>query len=188
MKRILSVFLMLTLVLGLCACSSKEEKETDVNETETNNVSEPSSDYGTMPEFSVVDIEGNTVTDDIFSQAELTVVNFWATYCNPCINELPDLGMWSESMDENLQIIGVLVDVKSLDSDEYTNAQTIVEETGAHYPHLVADEQFDDIISQIVGVPTTFFVDRDGNIVGEPILGADVDGYKLFVKEYFNEK
>ena len=62
-------------------------------------------------------LEGNTVTNDILSQADLTVVNFWGTFCNPCINEMPELAKWNEEMPDNVQMLGAIVDVETVDSD-----------------------------------------------------------------------
>ena len=64
----------------------------------------------------------------------------------------------------------------------------IIKETGADYQHLIATEEFDDMISNLVGVPTTFFVDSTGKIIGEPFAGADVDAYKQTVEDYLNGK
>lgn len=189
-KKFFSIFLITIMCFSLCACSSEEESADDTGKSNTEQGDIEQADYEqdpfVMPEFSAIDLQGNTVTEEIFSQVDLTVVNFWATYCGPCINELPELGEWSESMADNVQIIGIIVDVGSEESDEYTLAQQIVEQTGAGYLHLAAAEEFDDIISELIGVPTTFFVDKNGDIVGEPIVGADVDGYKKFVEEYFD--
>lgn len=88
-----------------------------------NNASFPSA----VNVFSTTDLKGNTVTNDIFSQADLTVVNFWGTFCNPCINEMPELAKWNEEMPDNVQMLGAIVDVETVDSDEYALAQQIVE-------------------------------------------------------------
>lgn len=192
MKRVISILFIVVLCLGMWACSPAEDKGTDsVNALkepadETENEPEILSSQDLMPEFSVSDLEGNTVTNDIFTQADLTVVNFWATYCNPCINEMPELGKWAEEMPEQVQIIGIIVDAGSAETDEAVMARQIVEMTGADYPQLIAAAEFDDIMQTIVGVPTTFFVDKTGNIVMDPIIGADVDGYKRSVEEYLN--
>lgn len=66
--------------------------------------------------------------------------------------------------------------------------EKIIKETGADYQHLIATEEFDDMISNLVGVPTTFFVDSTGKIIGEPFAGADVDAYKQTVEDYLNGK
>ncbi len=89
-------------------------------------------------------------------------------------------------MPENVRIIGIVTDVPSEDSDQYALAQQIVEKTGVKYANLVAGEEFNPVIREIVGVPTTFFVDKDGKFVGSPIVGADVAGYKSFVEGYLD--
>lgn len=186
MKRYISVLIILALCLSMCACSSSSEEKVTGSEEKVASSSEDEAP-NVMPEFSTVDLEGNEVTSDIFAQADLTVVNFWATYCSPCINELPDLEEWSESMPENVQIIGIVVDVESEDSEEYSSAHQIVDATGVTYQNLVAAGEFDEMISEMIGVPTTYFVDREGNLVGNSIIGANVSGYKKYVEEYLNE-
>ena len=185
MRRFFSAALIVVLCICMGACSSKKEEQEKQTKT-AKALAAFSSFPDTMPEFSTVDLEGNMVTNDLFSQADLTVVNFWATYCNPCIDELPKLAEWSETMSENVQLVGIVTDIGSEDSEEYAAAQQIVEKTEAGYQHLLPGNEFNDIIGQLVGVPTTFFVDKEGNIVGDPIVGADVTGYKKFVEEYFD--
>ena len=133
-----------------------------------------------FPAFETVDLNGNTVTHEIFYDKDLTVVNIWGTYCSPCIDEMPELAEWSESMPENMQLIGLISDLYSADDAETLElAQAICEATGADvYTSLVASEDFTDLLYGIVGVPTTFFVDRNGTIVGDPIVGANVAGCK----------
>lgn len=207
MKKISALCLAGMLCLGLWACSSSEDsssgdssgttKSTDVskeNNTEKSDSSsgkQETSENGfpvNMPEFSTTDMDGNKVTNDIFADYDLTVVNFWATYCNPCINELPELAEWKKELPDNVNLIGLLVDVDEKGSDQYKLAEKIIKETGADYQHLIATEEFDDMISNLVGVPTTFFVDSTGKIIGEPFAGADVDAYKQTVEDYLNGK
>ena len=183
MKKMISMLLVIVLCLCMCACGSKEDEQENTDKAPAS-----SSDEDSMPSFSTVDIEGNTVTSDIFSQVDLTVVNFWATYCNPCIGEMPELAEWSESMPDNVQIIGIVVDVASEGASEYQTAKQIVEKTGADFQHLLPTAEMEDVMSKLIGVPTTIFVDKDGNIVGDPIIGANVGGYKKFVEEYLNEQ
>ena len=133
-----------------------------------------------FPAFETVDLNGNTVTNEIFYGKDLTVVNIWGTYCNPCIDEMPELAEWSKSMPENMQLIGLVSDLYSADdADTLELAQAICEATGADvYTSLVANEDFMDLLYGIVGVPTTLFVDSTGAIVGDPIVGANVAGCK----------
>jgi len=145
---------------------------------------------GTIAPFETTDLAGNPVTNDIFAGKDLTVVNVWGTYCNPCIEEMPDLASWSAEMPENVQLIGVVCDLFSLDdADTLETANAICEATGASvYPSLVANETLMPLLQSVVGVPTTFFVDGEGKLVGDPIVGANVPGCRAFVEAYFEGK
>lgn len=139
-----------------------------------------------MAAFSAKDLKGNDVTNDIFKDKELTVVNVWGTFCSPCIGEMPELGKWAEAMPDNVQIIGLIVDVEGEDDGNFELANNIVKTADADFTQIIANEDFSELLDEITGVPTTFFVDADGNIVGSPIIGADVEAYKSFVEEYIN--
>ena len=193
MKKISALCLAGMLCLGLWACSSSEDSSSEGSSSSDSSgtTKQESSENGfpvNMPEFSTTDMDGNKVTNDIFADYDLTVVNFWATYCNPCIDELPELAEWKKELPDNVNLIGLLVDVDEKGSDQYKLAEKIIKETGADYQHLIATEEFDDMISNLVGVPTTFFVDSTGKIIGEPFAGADVDAYKQTVEDYLNGK
>ena len=124
-----------------------------------------------LANFSSVLLTGETVDSSLFADHKLTMVNIWATYCNPCIAEMPYLGQLHTDYEEGeFQVVGLVVDM--LDSDgsihpmavEY--AWMIIDATGAYYPHMLPSD--DLILSQLqnlVGVPTTVFVDSQGNIL-----------------------
>ena len=193
MKKISALCLAGMLCLGLWACSSSQDSSSEESSSSDSSgtTKQETSENGfpvNMPEFSTTDMDGNKVTNDIFADYDLTVVNFWATYCNPCIDELPELAEWKKELPDNVNLIGLLVDVDEKGSDQYKLAEKIIKETGADYQHLIATEEFDDLISDLVGVPTTFFVDSTGKIIGEPFAGADVDAYKQTVEDYLNGK
>ncbi|MBP3637709.1 MAG: TlpA family protein disulfide reductase [Clostridia bacterium] len=144
---------------------------------------------GAFPAFETKDINGNTVTNDIFTGKKLTVVNIWGTYCGPCINEMPELAAWAAEMPEDVQIIGLVSDLASYeDTATVEKAKLICEKTGVAYLNLVANEDFYDLLMGVTGVPTTIFVDGQGNIVGEEIVGAYVPRYKEQVELLLNEQ
>lgn len=187
MKKLCSILLITALCVSMVACGSKNKEKRQVNSIVTtmgNNASFPSA----VNVFSTTDLEGNTVTNDIFSQADLTVVNFWGTFCNPCINEMPELAKWNEEMPDNVQMLGAIVDVEAVDSDEYALAQQIVEKTGVTYENVIAPGAFDQFINKLAGVPTTVFIDKNGKVVGEAVVGAKVEEYKQQVEDYLNEQ
>ena len=188
MKKISALCLAGILCFGLWACSSSEDSSSSDSSGTTKQETSENGFPVNMPEFSTTDMDGNKVTNDTFADYDLTVVNFWATYCNPCIDELPELAEWKKELPDNVNLIGLLVDVDEKGSDQYKLAEKIIKETGADYQHLIATEEFDDMISNLVGVPTTFFVDSTGKIIGEPFAGADVNAYKQTVEDYLNGK
>lgn len=141
-----------------------------------------------VPDFKVKDLEGNEVTNDFFAKADLTVVNFWGTFCGPCIGEMPELEKWSEELPDNVQLLGVMMDVTSEEDSTYQDAKKIVAATKVKYTNIIGRIAFQEYLKHMVGVPTTIFVDKDGKLVGEPIIGANVPAYKKFVEDYLNEK
>lgn len=159
------------------------------NSVEENVASEQSASGSKMPTFTAKDLDGNTVTESIFSEKDLTVVNIWGTFCNPCIGEMPELGAWAKDMPDNVQLIGLVVDIAGdEDTEHHDLAVSITQSADADFTHIVANQDFIDILQDVYGVPTTMFVDKDGNIVGDPVVGAYVDRYKAFVEDYLNEQ
>lgn len=156
-------------------------------DTETDSASEQADSGAKMPSFTATDLNGNTVTESIFSEKDLTVVNIWGTFCGPCVGEMPELGTWAQEMPDNVQLIGLVIDVADEEDTEHRDlAVSIMEKAGADFTQIIANQDFADILKDIYGVPTTIFVDKEGNIVGDSIIGADVDGYKQFVEEYLD--
>ncbi|MFW5677902.1 MAG: TlpA disulfide reductase family protein, partial [Acetivibrio ethanolgignens] len=135
------------------------------------------------------DLGGNTVTNSIFEEKDLTVVNIWGTFCTPCVEEMPELGEWAKSMPDNVQLVGLVADLQSEDDTEHHDlAVSITEKADANFTHMIANSDFDNITKSVTGVPTTFFVDKEGKIVGNAVVGADVEGCKKAVEDYFNEQ
>ena len=117
------------------------------------------------------DLEGDPVTSEIFSQSKLTMVNVWATYCNPCLREMPDLGELAVEYDkQRFQIIGIVSDV--LEGEDQSLAESLIQQTGADYTHLLLNESiYNALLTDVSGVPTTFFVDEKGNVL-DVVVGA----------------
>ncbi|MDC7289618.1 redoxin family protein [Blautia schinkii] len=145
---------------------------------ETNDADETKADVGEASWiFTNEDLEGNEVTQDIFKDKKLTMVNYWATFCGPCLREMPDLGeLQEEYADKGFQIVGVVADVMEDQNGELTNldvAKEAVEATKAGYVHLpITQEMLGGPVANVQVVPTTVFVDENGNMVGEEQLGS----------------
>lgn len=123
--------------------------------------------------FEGTDLEGNAVSEDIFLQSKLTMVNIWATYCNPCLNEMPGLGELASEYDRSeFQIIGIVSDVR--EGEDQTPVEELVRQTGADYPHLLANDSIDQaFLAGVSGVPTTFFFDGEGACLGGVVGSAE---------------
>ncbi len=155
--------------------------------TEVKDIADQAAAGDVMPAFSAKDTKGNLVTNEIFSQKDLTVVNVWGTFCSPCIEEMPELGEWAKEMPENVQLIGIVGDVYGEGAGELLkDAQSIIEKAGVEFVNIVPDEALNEWLEGIVAYPTTVFVDREGNLVSEPISGAYVEEYKEAVEEYLS--
>jgi len=186
MKKIIYLFLCGFMLLAVSGCQTSEKaKDNEIqddssDETQTADNSSESTETlpSLMPEFEAVDINGNTITNEIFAGKKITMVNIWATYCGPCIDEMPALGDLSRSLPEDAQIVGLVIDVSG--DTNLKAAQDIAGNANADFTHIVADETLIDMIQNILGVPTSFFVDEEGKLVGGTILGARSE------KEYFN--
>ena len=129
-----------------------------------------------FPAFEGKDLDGNTVkSNELFSTNAVTVVNFWFTTCNPCVGELSDLDALNKELAEKGgSLIGV--NTFTLDGDEtaISEAKDVLAKKGATYQNVYfdSDGEAGKFTGNIFAYPTTYVVDRSGNIVGEPIVGA----------------
>lgn len=139
--------------------------------------------------FEAVNTAGETVSSDIFADSRLTMVNVWATYCNPCLVEMPYLReLASEYSSEDFQIIGIVSDVLEGDEAALDTALSLIEETGADYTHLLLNESlYTSMLTGVTAVPTTFFVDSDGQILDTVIGAMEKDAWKEAIDAYLEE-
>ena len=136
-------------------------------------------DDGSMqkfPAFEGKDLDGNTVkSDELFSANAVTVVNFWFTTCNPCVGELSELDALNKELAKKG---GALIGVNTftLDGDEaaISEAKDVLDKKGVTYQNVyfASDGEAGKFTANIFAYPTTYVVDRNGNIVGDPIVGA----------------
>ena len=141
-----------------------------------NEETDANGDAQTFPAFEGKDLDGNEVkSDELFSANAVTVVNFWFTTCSPCVGELGDLDALNKELAEKG---GALIGVNAftLDGDEtaIADAKDVLAKKGATYQNVYFDSSSPAgaFTANIFAFPTTYVVDRNGNIVGEPIVGA----------------
>ena len=148
------------------------------------------SDADNVGTFETTDIDGNTYTEKVFSDYDLTLVNAFTTWCSPCVNEMPELEkLYQEMKDQGVGVVGMVLDSVSEDGTPddsiVQKAQLLKEKTGVTYPLLIPDKGFlNGRISGLQSFPESFFVDKDGNIVSDPIMGSNtLDGWKEAVEK-----
>ena len=141
-----------------------------------NEETDANGDVQKFPSFEGKDLDGNEVkSDELFSANAVTVVNFWFTTCSPCVGELGDLDALNKELaDKGGALIGV--NAFTLDGDEtaIADAKDVLAKKGATYQNVYFDSNSPAgaFTANIFAFPTTYVVDRNGNIVGEPIVGA----------------
>ena len=128
-----------------------------------------------FPAFEGLDLDGNPVTSELFKENSVTVVNFWFSACAPCIGELGELNELDQMLREKGgAVIGINADTIGGDESMIMEAKSILEKKGAKYQNIYfpADSEAGKLTYSITAFPTTMVVDRNGNIVGEAILGG----------------
>jgi thiol-disulfide isomerase/thioredoxin len=188
-RMFLSGFFCLALLAG-CGSEGNNSAEEGKNEkapsAEADSLQEPldsgkQETMGSMEnigEFAMEDIEGNSFTQEMFADYDLTMVNVFTTWCTPCVNEIPDLQELSEEVKEQgVNIVGIVLDAANgsgnADPETVEQAKLLAEKTGATYPFLIPDAGYlGGRLAGINAVPETFFVDKEGNIVGETYSGS----------------
>ena len=166
-KRLLIVLLCLLLAVSACG---KTEIRPAADESKSEEAAQALS-------FETTDLNGNAVSsEELFSSHKITMVNVMTTWCTYCIQELPELQELSETYEEQgCAVVGLLYD--GTDDALIETGRTLMEEAGAGYTVLCPWEGMETQIP-VQAFPTTFFVSSDGQIVGETVVGADIESYQ----------
>lgn len=198
MKKTAAILLIATLSLGIITgCGNSEQQAQSGAETaqpeasqDTAQTTEAAAPEDGIINYTVKDLDLNDVAlADYVKGNKVTMINFWGTFCGPCISEMPDLGeIERKYKDKGFEIVGLTTDVAdpqgNYDESVIDDARSIIEDTGITYPVLVAPVQLmEDIGLQYV--PTTYFLDSEGNVLGSAEIGSKsstewenvIDGY-----------
>lgn len=165
--------------------NQKTEQKTEQNTDKNTNSSLSSSTI--FKDMKTTDIDGNKVDKSIFSKYKLTMVNVWNTGCSPCISEIPTLDRLNkEYREKGVSIKGMLLESGiGLTDEEKATAKEILSKASATYQQLTVTkdmvEKDDTLLLQ--AFPTTFFIDKDGNIVDSIEGSNDYDGWKAKIDE-----
>ena len=153
-KRIPALILVLSMALALLSgCSN-------------------SSPTGAFSSFSANTLDGSAFTQKDIAAKDATVINFWATFCGPCLAEMPDLAAYAQSLPENVQLITVCLD----GAGNPVGVKHTLDQAGFQGITLLdGDENFMALCQSVQAVPTTVFVDSSGNTVGDVVIGGQKD-------------
>ena len=140
---------------------------------------------GNKVSFTTTDTDGNPVTsEELFAGNKVTVVNIWASWCGPCIRELPELEEISARLaGQNCGVVGLLYDGD--DAAALADAKQTMKDAGVTYPVILPPEKV-DVLFPLEAFPTTYFVDSEGCILTEPVIGALVNQYESTVNDLLN--
>ena len=164
------------------------ELENDTTTSEATDAENNSEDASPFRDFSGQDYDGNTVDESLFSNNAVTVVNFWFTGCKPCVAELSKLNELNDAIKSmGGEVVGINTETFDGNQDAIKEAAAVLESQGAKYRNLSIDSASaaGKYASDIMAFPTTILVDRNGNIVGEPMLGGidNQENYDTLMKQ-----
>ena len=154
--------------------SSASEKDESKNDSTTQSTTSKE-ERAAFQSFDAEDIFGAKVSSKVFEENKLTVVNLFTTWCAPCISELPELAKLDKEL-EDIGFIGIVLDINEGDGiveSALRTAKDLCNDSGAEYPYLIPDESLVEFCRSIYSVPTTYFVDSNGKIVGDPVVGSN---------------
>ncbi|MBQ3866191.1 MAG: TlpA family protein disulfide reductase [Clostridia bacterium] len=162
-QTILTLFLCFALLLSACGTAKTQE-------------SGPQTEKELLSSFVTKDLDGNIVDQEILKGKKLTVVNVWATFCGPCLREMPELEKLSKEMESRgVQVIGIVSDITDwnyqIQGRLLEQAKEIVSQTGVSFPSLIPCRDLAALCGA-QSVPTTFFVDENGRQIGDAYVGA----------------
>ncbi len=159
-----------------------EDKQTaNLSETPTSQTSNKSN----MNDFNAETLNGENFTSEDLKKYDLTMVNLWFTGCKPCVDKMPDTQELYSKLPENVNMVSICAD----GNGNKELASKIVSESNVKYPALIPDDKLNESILKNVSVfPTTIFVDKDGNIVGDPMEGSPASNYVDMYLEEVNKR
>lgn len=209
MKKVLALLLAIIMVFALAACGqsakqaeapadeeaaaaeaepeeapveeeSAEAPDEEEPEEAPDEEEEPAEPDGVL-RFTTADSDGDEWTDEAFANAKVTMLNEWAYWCPPCVGEMPDLQrLYENYADQGFQILGV-----SYEEYEADNVQ-LMEDLGITYPCLRMTDSIEEYLNTGY-VPSTIFVDSEGNVLGEAIVGPNTyEGWAEIIEGYLN--
>lgn len=170
-KKTILILSVVAIIASLAACGKSNPPSNAANQSGANQEEVVKSEP--FPNFVGKDFDGNTVDNSLFSRNEATLLNFWFNGCSACVNEMPALEKFNARLREKgAELVGVNVQANE-SKENLDEAKEILSKQGVTYRNIIIDDEQDAraYIAKIFSFPTTIIVDKNGHIVGQPILG-----------------
>ncbi len=163
---------------------AEEEKEDDGNRVDVNIPDSEISDFKLT--FRSTTLDNKKVTQDIFSDYDITAVFVWGTYCGSCISEMGEYASMYENLPDNVNLVGILLDVYDGIDSNVKDANDILDDAGAGFTNIRTSDDLYGLVSNVQYIPSSFFVDREGHIVGGLLEGAGYNETYKALKKYMD--
>lgn len=194
MKKLFKILIIFAVALSLFACNKKNNGKANTSKIdETENITASAIELDKMPierfDFQTMDImDGNVIkSEDFYKEKNLTLVNVWGTFCGPCKEEMPDLAKLYESYKDKINFLGVVVDTNASMDTNVEEAQKIIKDSGVNYKNIMPNPTTEDSLVNITAMPTTFFVNSKGEILGGFVGQQDKDKISATIDKLLEE-
>lgn len=193
MKKLFKILILFTLALTLFACGKKNNPEETNKVDENEKTTAAAMELSDMPidnfDFQTMDImDGNVIkSEEFYKEKSLTLVNVWGTFCGPCKEEMPDLGKLYEEYKDRVNFLGVVVDTNVSMDTNVEEAQQIIKDSGVNYKNIMPNPTTEDTLVNITAMPTTFFVNSEGKVLGGFVGKADKDSLAATIDKLLEE-
>ena len=189
-RRLLALLAVLLIAAMLCSCGKSVSAEPDESEAEAY-IKDPDYEYkgnglGGFPSLSsflAKTLDGGSFSPDDLKAKDITIVNVWATWCGPCLNELPDLAAFSRMLPDNIGFITMCAD----GTDDRNNTRSILEKAGYEGETIVSGTgDIGNLLASCMYVPTTVFVDGSGSVLNS-LVGSPYENLAGYYLGYLND-
>ena len=161
-----------------------ESKAADSKKADESKAADSKKEDVSFPEFSAKTVEGGEISNDVFKDSKLTVVNVWGSWCGPCVQEIPELQKLSENMkDKNVNVIGIAQDAGS----NFQAVKEVLDKSKVTYQNIIPSGPTEDFVMSLQAFPTTFFVDSQGKIVYAIQGSKNLEGFTQIVDDLLSK-
>ena len=194
---VLGIAIMMAGAISACNAGSKTANEsvstesqvnssesTDSKKADESKAADSKKEDVNFPEFSAKTVEGGEISNDVFKDSKLTVVNVWGSWCGPCVQEIPELQKLSENMkDKNVNVIGIAQDAGS----NFQAVKEVLDKSKVTYQNIIPSGPTEDFVMSLQAFPTTFFVDSQGKIVYAIQGSKNLEGFTQIVDDLLSK-